>query len=124
MSVEYCVIRLGPKRFAELLQHPDHLADLVDEYYSQLLEPAADADCVDARAAYSGEAFAPPHTLRMLYCDEFTTSLLVSFMDNEQTPFYHALVGWETAQPLLGSSYGHGEARYYEPREVSRVAGA
>lgn len=122
MSVEYCVVRLSPATLEQLRQSPEQLAELMDTYYTRLLEPAAERDCLDAREAYSGRTLPTAPALRMLHIDEFTASLLVDFGDEAGSPVFDALVGWDTATPLEGFQYGHGTVYAYDPSAAAEVA--
>lgn len=118
MSVEYCVVRVAPQTFERIQQQPEILQDLMEEF--QMPQSAA-REKIDARDVIRGIDFADPDAVRMLYVDEFTTSLLVDFMD-EGSALFKALAGWEDAHILSGVRYGYGEITYYFPEEVKKVS--
>ena len=122
MSVEYCVIRVTRATFRDLQQRTEVLHDLMDAFYSasRTQNTSQDRDYVDSRAKYRDSSLHVPPVLRLLYVDEFTTSLLVDFMD-EKSAFFTALVGWGTAHVLPGISYGYDEIAYYAPDDVKEV---
>ncbi len=91
----------------------------MDELYTK--SPNEARTSVDARDVFRGSNILMPSSLRMLYVDEFTTSLLVNFMD-ENSAFFVALAGWGISHPLDGLQYGYGDVTYYLPDEVKRVS--
>jgi hypothetical protein len=117
MSVEYCVVRVPPETFQEIQRQPSILQDLMDEYDTLTSERVH----FDSREVFHGKGMRAPAILRMVYFDEFTTALLVNFMD-EGSAFFVALAGWGVAHILNGVSYGYGEISYYAPEEVKRVS--
>jgi hypothetical protein len=58
--------------------------------------------------------------IRTLHVDEFITSLLVDFM-NDDSAFFIALAGWRSAHLLEGVSYGYGDISYSTPEEAKSV---
>ena len=118
MSVEYCVVRVASQTF-EQLQQPGLLQDLMDEFHTP--QSSAYQERADARDSIRGTPVAVPAILRMLYFDEFTTSLLVDFLD-ESSAMFKALAGWGEAHILAGVRYGYGEIAYYLPDEVKTVS--
>lgn len=122
MSVEHCVIRVGPATVADLRREPERLAALVDGYYARLLDQAAERDWVDGRELYRGRSAPGVSALRMLHVDEFTTALLVDFMAEAPSPVFDGLIGWNTATLLDRLHYGHGSVYAYEPPAVAAVA--
>jgi hypothetical protein len=120
MSVEYCVVRVAPCMVEHLQQQPGILQDLVDDFYTLPPDGNQAKEYVDSRDVYRGLRSNMPLVLRMLYVDEFTTSLLVNFMD-ESSAFFAALAGWGSAHLLQGVSYGYGDISYYAPDEVKAV---
>ncbi|HEU5103441.1 MAG TPA: hypothetical protein VFU22_30680 [Roseiflexaceae bacterium] len=121
MSVEYCLVRMAPHDFEELRQQPSILHDLMDTFYQAASDKSQDRLYVDSRDVFAGSVLIVPAALRMLYVDEFTTSLLVDFMD-ERSAVFAALIGWGDAQPLESVQYGHGAISYYAPDDVRIVA--
>jgi len=116
MSVEYCVVRVSPGFFTKLRQEPAILDELLDGFYS---DPSGEWG--DSRPVFRGLDIVVPSSLRMIYFDEFTTSLLVDFMA-ETSAFFVALVGWGSAHLLEGVRYGYGDISYYSPAEAERIA--
>ena len=116
MSVDYCVVRVSPQPFQELQRQPDILQDMMEEFYS-----APKKTHIDSRDVIRGEDASSSAVLRMLYFDEFTTSLLVNLM-GEESAFFLAVAGWGYAHVLKGVSYGSGEISYYSPDEAAEVA--
>ena len=116
MSVEYAVLRVSAEEFDALGRDGARLSDLMDELYGS-------SRAVDSRAAYRDglprEVTAP----RLLHADEFTTSLLVSFLEGEETPMFDALVGWGGSRQLDGVAYGAGAVAYYTPSDAAAVSG-
>ena len=121
MSVEYCVVRVTPRIFKQLQQQPSILQDLMDEFYTTSSDKKREKVYVDSRDVFRGSRIIVPPVLRMLYIDEFTTALLVNFMD-ESSAYFAALVGWGNAQLLNGVSYGYGDISYYPPDDAKTVA--
>lgn len=115
MSVEYAVLRVSGEQFEAIRRDGARFAELMDERYGA---PGA----VDSRAAYRdglpGDVAAP----HLLHADEFTTSLLVGFLEGEETPMFDALVGWSRSHQLDGVAYGAGPVAYYAPSEAATVA--
>jgi hypothetical protein len=115
MSVEYAVLRVSEEEFEAIRRDGARLPELMDERYDA---PGA----VDSRAAYRHglpRDVAAPH---LLHADEFTTSLLVGFLEGEETPMFDALVGWGRTHQLEGVVYGAGSVAYYTPSEAATVA--
>ena len=121
MSVEYCVVRVSPQGFESLQKQPALLQDLIDEFYTGPSGGELEKTYADAREVIRGTTAGASRTLRMLYLDEFTTSLLVSFLDENSAPF-NAVAGWGRAHILQGLSYGYGHISYYVPDEVKTMA--
>ena len=123
MSVDYCVIRVAPSTFQQLQGESRVLHDLMDAFYSasRSQDSSQEVHSIDARDLYRGLRLGVPPVLRLLYVDEFTTSLLVDFRD-ESSALFAALVGWGTAHILMGISYGYGEVNYYTPEDVRQIA--
>lgn len=121
MSVEYCVVRIPPLEFEQLQHQPDVLQDLMDEFYSTAAEESQEKGYVDSRRAVTDSPVIAPAVIRILYVDEFTTSLLVNFME-EDSPFFVGVAGWGKAHILDGVSYGYGDISYYTPEEAKTVA--
>ena len=115
MSVEYAVVRIPEEAFDAIRLDGTRLPELMDDWY-------ASPDAIDSRAAYRDglprEVAAP----RLLHSDEFTTSLLVSFLEGEETPLFDALVGWGRSQRLEGIAYGAGTVAYYTPPDAATVS--
>jgi hypothetical protein len=93
----------------------------MDDFYAAPIEENTSSASIDSRDVIRGRPIKFPPVLRMLYVDEFTTSLLVNFMDESST-FFMALAGWGHAHILSGIRYGYGEISYYLPDEVTKVA--
>jgi hypothetical protein len=121
MSVEYCVVRVTPQTFKQVQEQSGFLQDLMDELYATPIDSNSQKVSIDSRDVTRGHLIDVPAVLRMLHIDEFTTSLLVYFME-ESSAFYNALAGWGRVHILSGVSYGYGEISYYFPDEVARVA--
>ena len=121
MSVEYCVVRIAPQTFEKLQQQPGRLQELMDEFYAAPSGGNLQKTSVDSREVIRGTPAVVALALRVLYLDEFTTSLLVSFMD-ESSALFGAVVGWGRAHTLEGVSYGYGDISYYFPDEVKKIA--
>jgi hypothetical protein len=121
MSVEYCVLRVAPRMVEELRQQPSILQDIMDAFYTSSPDASQEQQHVDSRDVYRGLRRSVPSVFRMLYMDEFTTSLLVDFMD-ESSAFFAALVGWGSADRLEGVSYGYGDISFYAPQQASVIA--
>ncbi len=114
MSVEHCLVRRNTQALAQLQERPDLLHDMMDEFFST-------ATYLDSRDGIRASPLAVPPVVRMLYLDEFTTSLLVDFRD-EGSAFFAAIAGWGGAHVVDGVRYGHGEVLYYFPEEAKEVA--
>jgi hypothetical protein len=115
MSVEYAVVRVPGDTFETIRRDGTRLAELMDDWY-------ASADAIDSRTAYREGLPRDVAAPRLLHSDEFTTSLLVSFLEGEETPLFDALVGWGRSQPLPGVAYGAGTVAYYAPPDVAAVS--
>jgi hypothetical protein len=115
MSVEYAVLRVSDDEFDAIRRDGARLPGLMDDLYAS---PSA----VDSRAAYRDGLPRDVATPRLLHADEFTTSLLVSFLEGEETAFFDALVGWGRSRELEGVVYGAGTVAYYSPSEAVAVA--
>jgi hypothetical protein len=116
MSVEYAVLRVSAEEFEALERDGTRLSGLMDELYGS---PAA----VDSRVAYHDGLPRDVTAPRLLHADEFTTSLLVSFLEGEETPMFDALVGWGRSRQLDGVVYGAGAVAYYTPPDAAAVSG-
>jgi hypothetical protein len=112
-----------PSTFQQLQGDAHVLHDLMDAFHSASRSPGSSRDVhsMDSRDRYRGLRPGVPLVLRLLYVDEFTTSLLVDFTE-ESSALFAALAGWGTAHTLTGISYGYGEVTYYTPEDVRRVA--
>ena len=121
MSVEYCVVRVTPGVFRPIHQQPRLMQELMEELYKAPSDRAEENVCIDSRNVFRGSSVGSPSIIRMLYLDEFTTSLLVDFM-NEASPFFVAIAGWGQAQLLDGVQYGYGDILYYHPDEAKVIA--
>ena len=97
------------------------LDQLMDGFYSGLSETGQGREWVDSRLIFQDIDLVVPSSLRMIYFDEFTASLLVDFME-ETSAFFVALVGWGSAHVLEGVRYGYGDISYYSPPETKRIA--
>ena len=115
MSVEYAVLRVSAGEFDALGRDGTRLSDLMDGLYGS---PGA----IDSRAAYRDGLPRDVAAPRMLHADEFTTSLLVSFLEGEETPMFDALVGWGGSRQLDGVVYGAGTVAYYTPSDAAAVS--
>ena len=115
MSVDYAVLRVSEAEFDALERDGTRLSDLMDGLY-------ASPDAVDSRAAYRDGLPLDVAAPRLLHADEFTTSLLVSFLEGEETPMFDALVGWGGSHQLDGVVYGAGAVAYYTPPEAAAVS--
>ena len=115
MSVEYAVLRVSHEDFDTIRRDGARLPELMDDLY-------ASPSVVDSRAAYRDGLPRDVATPRLLHSDEFTTSLLVSFLEGEETPVFDALVGWGRSRQLEGVVYGAGAVAYYSPSEAVAVA--
>jgi hypothetical protein len=93
----------------------------MDEFYISSADNSHAKEYIDSREAFRGLPIIAPQSLRMLYVDEFTTSLLVNFT-NESSAYFIALVGWGNAHILESVSYGYGDISYYPPNQVAIVA--
>ena len=115
MSVEYAVVRVPGHEFDAIRRGGERLPALMDDWY-------ASPDAIDSRAACRAglprEVAAP----LLLHSDEFTTSLLVSFLEGEETPMFDALVGRGRSRQLEGVVYGAGTVAYYTPSDAASVA--
>ena len=119
MSVEYCLVRATPRVFEQLQRQPDILQDLMDEFHTASSEDNQSKGYVDSRNTIKGSQVTMLPLIRILYVDEFTTSLLVNFMD-ENSPFFIALAGWGKSHLLDGVSYGYGDISYYPPDDAKQ----
>ena len=93
---------------------------LMDGFYSGSSETGQDREWIDSRRVFQGLDLVIPASLRMIYFDEFTTSLLVDFME-ETSAFFVALIGWGNAHVLEGVRYGYGDISYYSPQETEQI---
>jgi hypothetical protein len=121
MSVEYCVVRVTSHTFGQLQQQPEILQDLIDEFYSTSGEASQAKGYIDSHNAITDSLVIAPPIVRTLYIDEFTTWLLVDFME-EDSPFFVALAGWSRAHLLESVSYGYGDIFYYSPEDAKPIA--
>ena len=115
MSVEYLVVRASEAEFDAIRQDGTRFPERMDDWY-------ASPDAIDSRAAYREGLPRNVAAPRLLHSDEFTTSLLVSFLEGEETPLFDALVGWGRSQRLDGVMYGAGTVAYYTPPDVAAVS--
>jgi hypothetical protein len=115
MSVEYAVVRVPGEEFDAIRSDGRRLPALVDDWY-------ASPDAIDSRATYRDGLPRDVAAPRLLHSDEFTTSLLVSFLEGEETPLFDALVGWGRSQQLEGVAYGAGAVAYYTPSDAAVVS--
>lgn len=114
MSVEEKLIRLPSQAFEYLQEHPETLADLIEDLHS--------ADYFDSRSFYKGPVNFDVPVPRMIHIDEFTIWLLTD--RNEHTALCDAVVAWRDNQELIGAEHGQGfaYATYQSPETVSAIA--